>query len=93
MGGYGSGRSGGRPTIESALRLDIDAIRRWGVIRPGAHLVGEMTFNFYGDKLRIDFESRAEEAAGPISPAFSRAFFCPKLLDLIGFAIGSVLLI
>jgi hypothetical protein len=61
MGGYGSGRSGGRPTVESALRLDIDAIRRWDVIRPGAHLVGEMTFDFYDDKLRINFESCAED--------------------------------
>jgi hypothetical protein len=31
------------------------------VIRPGAHLVGEMTFDFYDDKLRINFESRAED--------------------------------
>ena len=61
MGGYGSARSGGRATVESALRLDIDAIRRWGVIRPGAHLVGEMTFDFYDDKLCINFESRAED--------------------------------
>jgi len=51
----------GRPTVESALWLDIHAIRRWGVIRPGAHLVGEMTFDFYDDKLRINFESRAED--------------------------------
>jgi hypothetical protein len=61
MGGYGSGRNRGRPTVESALRLDIDAVRRWGVIRPGAHLVGEMTFDFYDDKLRINFESCAED--------------------------------
>jgi hypothetical protein len=47
--------------VESALRLDIDAIRRWGVIQPGAHLVGEMTFDFYDDKLRINFESCAED--------------------------------
>jgi hypothetical protein len=26
MGGYGSGRSGGRPTVECTLRLDIDAL-------------------------------------------------------------------
>jgi hypothetical protein len=38
MGGYGSGRSGGRPTVESAFRLDIDAMIRWGCVRPGAHL-------------------------------------------------------
>ena len=58
MGGYNSGRSGGRPTAESALRLDIDAMMRWGGIRPGARLAGEMGFKFYGDRLDIKFESR-----------------------------------
>ena len=67
MGGYGSGRSGGRPTVESALRLDIDAIRRWDVIRPGAHLVGEMTFDFYDDKLRINFEFVCGGSAGGLA--------------------------
>jgi hypothetical protein len=38
MGGYGSGRGGGGPTIESefAFRIDIDALRRDGLIRLGA---------------------------------------------------------
>ena len=58
MGGYGSGRSGGRPTVESALRLDIDAMIRWGGIEPGAHVRGEMTFDFYDDQIAIKFESR-----------------------------------
>jgi hypothetical protein len=58
MGGYGSGRSGGRPTVESALRLDIDAMMRWGGIEPDVHRGGEMTFDFYDDQLAIKFESR-----------------------------------
>jgi hypothetical protein len=58
MGGYGSGRTGGQPTVESALRLDIGAMMRWGCIRPGAHLQGEMTLHFYDDELAIKFESR-----------------------------------
>src|SRR5262249_11436859 len=60
MGGYGSGRRGGRPTVEGALalRLDIDAMMRWGYIRPGAHLAGEFTLGFYNDELAIKFESR-----------------------------------
>jgi hypothetical protein len=57
MGGYGSGRTGGRPTVESALPLDVDAIMRWGVIRPGAHLQGEVTLHFYDGELAINFES------------------------------------
>jgi hypothetical protein len=31
---------------------------RWGCIRPGAHLQGEMTLHFYDDELAIKFESR-----------------------------------
>jgi len=58
MGGYGSGRSGGRPTVESALRLDIDDMMRWGGIRAGSHLGGEMRFNFYDDEIDVKFESR-----------------------------------
>ena len=58
MGGYGSGRNGGRPTVESAVRLDIDTMMRWGCIKPGEHLRGEMTLQFYDDELAIKFESR-----------------------------------
>jgi hypothetical protein len=61
MGGYGSGRSGGRPTVESALRLDIDDIMRWGGIRAGSHLAGEMRFNFYDDEIDLKFESRVDD--------------------------------
>jgi hypothetical protein len=58
MGGYGSGRNCGPPTVESALRLDIDVMMRWGGIEPGAHLGGEMKFDFYDDQLAVKFESR-----------------------------------
>ena len=58
MGGYGSGRSGGRPTVESTLRLDIDTMRRRGRIPPGGHVAGEMRFSFYDDQLDVKFESR-----------------------------------
>jgi hypothetical protein len=61
VGGYGSGRTGGRPTVESALRLDIGSMMRWGVIRPGAHLKGEMALQFYDDELAIKFESRVRD--------------------------------
>jgi hypothetical protein len=61
MGGYGSGRRNGGPTVEDALRLDIDKMKRWGVMQPGAHLFGEMTFNFDDDQLTLKFESRLDE--------------------------------
>jgi hypothetical protein len=54
MGGFGSGRYGGRPTVESAVRLDIDDMMQWGGIRAFARLAGEMrlTYNRLLDKLR-----------------------------------------
>lgn len=35
MGGMGSGRQGGRPTVEDALALDLAVLLRKGLIRPG----------------------------------------------------------
>jgi hypothetical protein len=61
MGGFGSGRYGGRATVESALRLDIDDMMQWGGIRAFARLAGEMRFNFYGDQIEVKFESRVGE--------------------------------
>jgi hypothetical protein len=31
---------------------------RWGVTEPGVHLAGKMAFDFYDDRLEIEFESR-----------------------------------
>ena len=61
MGGFGSGRQGGRPTIESALRLNIDALTRARVLQTGAHVGGKMKFQFYGDELQIQFEALARD--------------------------------
>jgi hypothetical protein len=61
MGGFGSGRYGGRPTVESAVRLDIDDMMEWGGIRAFVRLAGEMRFNFYGDQIAMKFESRVGE--------------------------------
>jgi hypothetical protein len=49
--------------VESALRLDIDTLVRIGVIRPGAHLGGEMKFLLDADELAIQFESSATHPA------------------------------
>ena len=62
MGGFGSGRSGGRPTVESALQLDIDSMIRSGAIQPGCHVTGEMHLNLYDDEINVKFESRAGSA-------------------------------
>jgi hypothetical protein len=60
MGGYGSGRNGGRPSVEQALRLDIDRMMRWGIIRAGEHRAGKMSLEFYDDDLDLKFESRLD---------------------------------
>jgi hypothetical protein len=56
MGGYGSGRSGGGPTVESegAFRIDIDALRRDGLIRLGAR--GGCVIRFSGPYHHLDVE-------------------------------------
>ena len=63
MGGSGSGRHGGRATVESALKLDVDAMMRTGAIEPGAHVGGEMTFRLDDDELAIQFEALAGDPA------------------------------
>jgi hypothetical protein len=62
MGGYGSGRRGGRPTVESALRLDIDAIVRAGAIKPGAYVEGNLKLPSYDGELVIEFGSSVSTA-------------------------------
>jgi len=59
MGSYGSGRRGGRPTVESAWRLDIDTLVRAGAIKPGAYVEGNLNLPSYNDELAIEFESSA----------------------------------
>src|SRR5215470_4345122 len=59
MGGYGSGRQGGRPTVESAWRFDIDALVRAGAIKPGAYAEGSLKLSSHDDELAIEFELSA----------------------------------
>jgi hypothetical protein len=44
MGGTGSGNHGGRPTIENALKLDLQHLIRQGSFRPGATVTGSLTW-------------------------------------------------
>jgi hypothetical protein len=54
MGGYGSGRRGGGPTVQSAFRVEIDALRRDGLIRPGVR--GGCVIRFSGPYRDLDVE-------------------------------------
>jgi hypothetical protein len=42
MGGYGSGRSGGRPTVESSLTLDLRRLFRNGTLKVGGWTSGTL---------------------------------------------------
>jgi hypothetical protein len=44
MGGTGSGNHGGRPTVESALKLDLHHLIRTGSFRPGATVTGSLAW-------------------------------------------------
>jgi hypothetical protein len=54
MGGFGSGRYGGGPTVESTFRIDIDALRRRGMIRLGTR--GGCVIRFSGPYHDLDVE-------------------------------------
>lgn len=44
MGGYGSGRSTGMPTVESGFTLDLGRLIRQRNVRPGKHVAGILTW-------------------------------------------------
>ena len=44
MGGYGSGRSGGRPTVESGLTLHLYRLIRQGLLVPSQNLSGSIVW-------------------------------------------------
>lgn len=53
MGGLGSGRHGGGPTVESSLTLDIDKLRRDDLIAPGLYRRLTLTWSWSGSGERI----------------------------------------
>lgn len=53
MGGFGSGRHGGGPTVESSLTLDIDKLRRDALIVPGIYRRVALTWSWTGTGERI----------------------------------------
>jgi hypothetical protein len=57
MGGFGSGRRCGRPTVESAWKLDIDAMIRRRIIQPGRHAGGVMTIQCGSDEFWMKFDA------------------------------------
>lgn len=50
MGGYGSGRRGGRATVEDCLSLSINKYAQWGYLKPG-HRAGNLTWSINGNEI------------------------------------------
>lgn len=53
MGGYGSGRSGGRPTVEDGLTLDLAKLLRDRLFRPGQGWAGSIVWTYVGTGERV----------------------------------------
>jgi hypothetical protein len=62
MGGFGSGRGGGGPTVEGefAFRIDIDALRRDGLIRLGARAGCVIRFSHPYRDLDVECETHID---------------------------------
>jgi hypothetical protein len=69
MGGYGSGRSGGAPLIEDGLILDINKLRRDGLLGPGIQRRGslEWTETSTGRSVgSVEYEARIGDEEGTL---------------------------
>jgi hypothetical protein len=67
MGGYGSGRSGGRPTVESSLTLDLQRLFKTGWLKPGARISGLLQWTLVRtgeETASIGFESDLGQEIG-----------------------------
>ena len=53
MGGYGSGRSGGRPTVERGLTLNLYRLLRLKAIVPGESLSGSIIWTYTSTGERV----------------------------------------
>lgn len=62
MGGWGSGRSGGRPVAEHCFRIDLPWMFKTGRITPGAHVNWSLHWNCGGEPSgNINYEAIMDE--------------------------------
>src|SRR4051812_39813218 len=76
MGGLGSGRSGGRPTIESCpFGLDIHDLRRSGCLVPDATCKGQITWPAQDGaaRLTVALQARLWQHSGTLTLAYEHA--------------------
>ena len=67
MGGFGSGRSGGRPTVESGLTLDLRCLFKMGWLKPGARASGTLHWTVVStgrETASVGFQSDLGEESG-----------------------------
>jgi hypothetical protein len=69
MGGYGSGRLGGRPTVERSLTLDLPGLSKMGWLKPGARTSGRLQWTIVStgrETASIGFQSHLGEKGGHV---------------------------
>jgi hypothetical protein len=69
MGGYGSGRSGGRPTVEDSLSLNLPRLFKTGWLKQGAWISGTLRWSIVGTReetASIGFEAHLGEKDGHV---------------------------
>lgn len=69
MGGYGSGRSGGRPTVESSLTLNLPRLFNTGWLKANTWTSGTLRWSIVGtgeETASMGFEARLGEEEGDI---------------------------
>ena len=67
MGGYGSGRSGGRPIVEDSLTLDLRRLFEAGWLRPGTRTSGLLRWTVVDtgeETASVGFKSEVKEESG-----------------------------
>ena len=93
MGGYGSGRSGGRPTVEScAFVLDINHLRRSGCLVPEATSESQITWSGEDGtaRLTVALQARLGQHNGTLTLAYERADYWTDRLHQIETTISLV---
>ena len=69
MGGYNSGRHGGRPTVGSGLTLDLYKLIRQGLLKPGQYRGGSFIWTRVGSGERVgsvDYEAHMAADRGHV---------------------------
>ncbi|HXG27268.1 MAG TPA: hypothetical protein VNJ47_00265 [Nevskiales bacterium] len=64
MGGFGSGNTGWRPHLESALCLSLPKLRHWGYVLAGGTVTGKLIWTYGTDQYAGSIRVHANEHGG-----------------------------